>query len=91
MGPIPVTRYNFFFFSIPKFTEPSEKKKNPKQTEPVKERRRKIIIIIIIITEQPTRRIKEKKKKKSKVVKSCSWVLFVGPLCVFNYNIVIEL
>ena len=30
------------------------------------------------------------KKKKSKV-KSCGWVLFVGPLCVFNYNIVIEL
>ena len=27
----------------------------------------------------------------SKVVKSCSWVLFVGPLYVFNYNIVIEL
>ena len=21
----------------------------------------------------------------------CGWVLFVGPLCVFNYNIVIEL
>ena len=24
-------------------------------------------------------------------VKSCGWVLFVGPLYVFNYNIVIEL
>ena len=33
----------------------------------------------------------ERKKKKSKVVKSCDWVLFVGPLCVFNYNIAIEL
>ena len=43
-------------------------------------------------TEQPIRRRKEKKKeKKSKVVKSCGWVLFVGPLCVFNYNIAIEL
>ena len=30
-------------------------------------------------------------KKKSKVVKSCGWVLFVGPLCAFNYNIAIEL
>ena len=29
------------------------------------------------------------KKKESKVVKS--WVLFVGPSCVFNYNIVNEL
>ena len=35
---------------------------------------------------QPTRRRKEKKN-----VKSCGWILFVGPLCVFNYNIVIEL
>ena len=34
---------------------------------------------------------KKGKKKKSKVVKSCGWVLFVGPLCVFNYNIAIEL
>ena len=33
----------------------------------------------------------KKGKKKSKVVKSCDWVLFVGPLCVFNYNIAIEL
>ena len=39
-------------------------------------------------TEQPTKRGKE---KKSKVVKSCGWVLFVSPLCVFNYNIAIEL
>ena len=31
------------------------------------------------------------KKKKLKVVKSCDWVLFVGPLYVFNYNIVIKL
>ena len=44
------------------------------------------------------RRKKEKKKrtelrekKKSKVVKSYGWVLFVGSLCVFNYNIAIDL
>ena len=33
----------------------------------------------------------ERKKKSQKVVKMCDWVLFVGPLCMFNYNIVIEL
>ena len=33
----------------------------------------------------------EKKEKKKSKVKSCSWVLFVGLLCVFNYNITIEL
>ena len=32
----------------------------------------------------------KKEKKKSKV-KSCGLVLFVSPLCVFNYNIAIEL
>ena len=31
------------------------------------------------------------KKKGKKKVKSCGCVLFVGPLCVFNYNIAIEL
>ena len=25
------------------------------------------------------------------MVKRCGWVLFVGPLCVFNYNIIIKL
>ena len=33
----------------------------------------------------------KKGKKKSKVVKSCGWILFVGLLYVFNYNIAIEL
>ena len=33
----------------------------------------------------------KKGKKKSKVVKSYDWVLFVGPLYVFNYNIAIKL
>ena len=91
VGSIPITQCNiFFFFLVPKLTEPSEKKKKKKKPriEPVKERRRRRKIKNKI-TEQPTRRRKE--KKKSKVVKSCGWVLFVGPLCVFNYNITIEL
>ena len=33
----------------------------------------------------------EREKKKSKVVKNCGWVLFMGPLCMFNYNIAIKL
>ena len=32
-----------------------------------------------------------RKRKEKKKIKRCGWVLFVGPLCVFNYNIVIEL
>ena len=39
----------------------------------------------------PETRTQWKKKRSQKVVKSCGWVLFVGPLCVFNYNIAIEL
>ena len=40
VGPIPVTRCSFFFFSsVPKLTEPSEKKKM--KTEPVKEEEKK--------------------------------------------------
>ena len=50
------------------------------KTEPVKKKREP--------NSQPKRR---KEKKNQKVVKSCGWVLFVGPLYVFNYNIVIEL
>ena len=55
-----------------------KKKRNLEQIELVKKKKK-----------QPTRRRKE--KKKSKVVKNCGWVLFVGPIYVFNYNIVIEL
>ena len=76
VSPILITRCIFFFFLVPKLTEPSEKKqkqknkkKNPKHED----------------------RTSEKKKRSQKVVKSCGWVLFVGPLCVFNYNIAIEL
>ena len=39
-------------------------------------------------TEQPTQ---EKEKKKVKSGQKVQLVLFVGPLCMFNYNIVIEL
>ena len=61
----------FFFSSVPKLTEPSEKKK---KTHPEHEDR-----------------TNERKKKSQKVVKRCGWVLFVGLLCVFKYNIAIEL
>ena len=50
------------------------------KTEPVKKKKKK-----------PNSQLGEERKKKSKVVKSYGWVLFVGPLCVFNYNIAIEL
>ena len=81
----PVQLFLFFFSSVPKLTEPSKKKK-PEQTEPVKEEeeeeKKKEL------NSQP---MKRKGKKSQKVVKSCGWVLFVNPLYVFNYIIVIEL
>ena len=49
----------------------------------MKERRRK--------KKEPNSQPGEERKKKSKVVKSYGWVLFVGPLCLFNYNIAIKL
>ena len=61
--------------------EEKKKKRNPEQTEPVKEDEEKKKEL----NSQP------RKKKSQKVVKSCSWILFVGPLRVFNYNISIEL
>ena len=78
MGPTPVSRYIFFFST--QLTEANIKKK----------------------TEQPTQEWKKKKKKKKKKrttptqkrkkkVKTWSKVAVVGPLCVFNYNIAIEL
>ena len=42
-------------------------------------------------TEQQTQEKKGKKKKKVKSSQKVQLVLFVGPLCVFNHNIVIEL
>ena len=63
-----------------------KKKRNPEQTE-VKERRRRKKRK----KTQNNQPGEEREKKKSKVVKSCDWVLFVGPLYVFNYNIPIEL
>ena len=79
MGPTPVNRYNFFFFST-QLTEANIKKKKK--------------------TERPTQEKKKKKKKnkqptptqkKKEEVKRWSKVAAVGPLCVFNYNIAIEL
>ena len=62
-----------------------KKKRNPEQTELVKEEEEEK-------KNRPANPGEERKKKKSqKVVKSYGWVLFVGPLCVFNYNIAIEL
>ena len=60
-----------------------KKRRNPEQIEPVKEE------------EEEKNRIanpgEEREKKSQKVVKRCGLVLFVGPLCVFNYNIAIGL
>ena len=63
-----------------------KERRNPEQTE-VKERRKKKKKK----NNRTANQEKKGKKKKSQVVKSCSSVLFVGPLYVFNYNIVIEL
>ena len=83
----PVKLFLLFFFSIPKLTEPSEKKKKknprtwrPNQWKKKKKKKKKKR------TEHPTQEKKGKKK-----VKRCGWILFMGPLCVFNYNIDIEL
>ena len=96
----------FFFFLIPKLTEPSKKKKEQtepvkKQRQKKKRKKEEIQNRPNI---QPRRKKKRRKKKEpnsqprkrkekksQKMVKSCGCVLFVGPLCVFNYNIVIEL
>ena len=83
VGPIPVTRC-IFFFPVPKLTEPSEKKKK-RRTDRTGERKKKKK------KKEPNSQPGEERKKKSKVVKSYGWVLFVGPLCLFNYNITIEL
>ena len=76
--------FSFFFSLVPKLTEPSKKKKTQNKPNSERRRRRKKRI------KQPTQE-KKGKKKSQKVVRSCGWVLFVSPLCVFNYNIAIEL
>ena len=88
VGFIPVTwcKFSSFFSLVPKLTKTSEKKKkkkNPEHEDRTSERRRRKKKKR---TEQPTQEKKGKKK-----VKRCGSVLFVGPLCVFNYNIAIEL
>ena len=88
MGPISVAAV-FFFFQVPKLTKPSEKKKKKTRIDRTIERKEKKGKKRI---EQPTKRRKEKKSQKwSKVTVGYCLVLFVGPLYVFNYNIVIEL
>ena len=77
--------FSFFFSLVPKLTEPSKKKKRPRTNRTSERRRRKKKRI-----KQPTQE-KKGKKKIQKVVRSCGWVLFVGLLCVFNYNIAFEL
>ena len=79
MGPTPVSRYIFFFST--QLTEANIKKKN-RTTNPGMEKEKE--------------KEKEKKnnanpEKKKKKVKTWSKVAVVGPLCVFNYNIAIEL
>ena len=70
---------------VKKTSERRRKKKNKKpRTNQTSERRRRKKKEL---NSQPMR----KKKKSQKAVKSYGWVLFVDSLCVFNYNIVIEL
>ena len=101
VDPIPVTHYG------KKKRKKRKKKRNREQTEVKERRRRKKRKKKEKKprTDRSKRKKKKKKKKKSnsqpgeerkekkksKVVKSCGWVLFVGRLCVFNYNIAIEL
>ena len=73
-----------------------KKKKKKEQIEPVEKKKRKEET-----QNRPNSQLRRKKKnrtanpdkkgKKKSKVKSCGWILFVGPLCVFNYNIAIEL
>ena len=86
VGPIPVTRCSFFFFSsVPKLTEPSEKKKNEDWTS---ERRRKKKKKKPQNkpnqwkkkkekkrTKQPTQEKKGKKNKSKGAAEYCLWVL----------------
>ena len=67
----------FFFFLVPKLTEANIKIKNKKTEQATQEKKKK--------NEQPM--LTQKKKK----VKRWSKVAAVGSLCVFNYNITIEL
>ena len=79
----------FFSFSLSSLQYPNspnlvrkKKKKKKPRTNRISEKKKK---------EPNSQPRKRKEKKSQKMVKSCGCVLFVGPLCVFNYNIVIEL
>ena len=96
VGPIPVTGAAFsFFFSIPKLTESSEKKKrkekkeknhtaNPGKEKEKKKRKR-------TANANPKKKLNGQPRKRKKKVKRWSKVTAMSPLCVFNYNIAIEL
>ena len=77
VGPIPVTLCRIFFFSF-SITEPSEKKKKEPNQWKKKE-------------EPNCQPGEEREKKRVKSGQKVGLVLFVSPLCVFNYNIAIEL
>ena len=68
----------WFLFSIPKLIEAKNKINPELKTEPVKKKNR---------TANP----REEMKKRVKCGQKVRLVLFVGPLCVINYNITIEL
>ena len=84
----PVQLFLFFFSSVPKLTEPSKKKNQNRLNQWKKKKNKKKKKKKKELNSQPRRR---KGKKSQKVVKSCGWVLFMNPLYVFNYIIVIEL
>ena len=93
MGPTPVSRYNvfsFFFFSVPNSPKLIlffflKKKLNgqPRKRKEKKKKKKK--------TQTANANPGKEKEKEKKKVKRWSKVAAVGPLCVFNYNIAIDL
>ena len=82
VGPIPVTSaaFSFFFFQYPNSLNPVEKKNQTRTDRTSEEKKKKES------NSQP-----KKKKTHYWVNKRWSKVAAVDPLCVFNYNIAIEL
>ena len=80
-GPISVSRYSFFL--VPKLTEANiknkKKIKKKRTANPGKEKKKQ------------TANANPEKKKKKKKTRGGQKLRLCGPLCVFNYNIVIEL
>ena len=93
-------QFFFFFFSVPKLTEVNIKKKKkykqPTPTQREREKKKKKKQKNKNCTANPRPKKKEQTAnanpgKKKKSVKKWSKVAAMGPLCVFNYNIVIQL